>query len=66
MVEQQQPKQQPVRPKVDHFDVCILAGFPALVAGIWMLSPPWALIIGGIGLVAYGLVGNWRQGEGGE
>ena len=50
--------------KPDLFDVCIIAGFGSMVAGIWMLSPPWALILGGLGAISLGLLGSWRKGGG--
>lgn len=63
MVEPKGPKKPH---STDQYDVAILAGFTALVAGIWWLAPPWALIIGGVLAGAYGLTGSYRKGMGGD
>jgi hypothetical protein len=44
--------------KIDVYDLCILCGFAALVAGLWWLAPPAALIIGGMLMGAFGFVGS--------
>lgn len=58
--------ERPETAKADHYDIAILAGFGALVAGMWWVSPPWALIIGGALAATYGLVGSYRKGMGGD
>lgn len=56
--------EQKPKPKPDLHDACILAGFVSLVAGIAWLSPPIALMIGGVMVLAYGLLGSARGGKG--
>lgn len=55
--------------KLDVFEAITLFGFLALCSGIWWLSPPWALIIGGAMLLAFGLYAiryGGKPGKGGE
>lgn len=43
-------------------DYLTLAGFAALVLGVAALSPPWALIVGGLLVLAAGLYGRFKGG----
>lgn len=61
-----EPKKTGRPAKADHYDAAVLVGFTALVAGMWLLSPPWALIVGGVCAAAYGMAGSWRKGMGGD
>jgi hypothetical protein len=47
--------------KPDLFDILVVVGLLLICAGIAMISIPWALIIGGIGLVVLGVIGSLRK-----
>lgn len=42
-------------------DVLVFAGWVGMVTGIGLLSVPWALIIGGASLMAFGLYAAHRS-----
>ncbi|MBY6275388.1 MAG: hypothetical protein CWE10_04085 [Symbiobacterium thermophilum] len=44
--------------KPDIFDGAALLGLFLIFAGLWWLSPPWALMITGAVLVAFGIWGS--------
>lgn len=37
-------------------NACVLIGFALIIFGVYQFSLPWALIIGGLGVGAYGLL----------
>lgn len=47
----------------DTFEVLTVLGFLLFCGGIWWVSPPWALIIGGALLMAFGAYAT-RRGAG--
>lgn len=47
----------------DLWDGMIIAGAMAVVVGIWLLSPPVAVIVGGILLVTGGVLGAAEKGK---
>jgi uncharacterized membrane protein HdeD (DUF308 family) len=47
----------------DLWDGMIIAGAVAIVVGIWLLSPPAAVIIGGILLIIGGVLGAAHKGR---
>jgi hypothetical protein len=49
--------------KPDLYDLIVILGLIVAIAGIWMLSRPWALIIGGLGFMLLGVIGAVRKAE---
>lgn len=49
--------------KPDFYDFLVLLGLLVIDAGICFLSIPWALIIGGLGLMLIGVIGAIRKAE---
>jgi hypothetical protein len=46
---------------MDRNDVAVMVGGAMLGYGLWMIYPPAALIVVGLALITFGILGAWKK-----